>query len=338
MDIKILKKYLEDLLNLESEKYRLEEIKKTLLKDKTDKEIKLNSPNAEKDRLAIEREQKKEAFKNEIINKNNEAKSINIGADSVGYYIFAYIVSFILLGIIKAIFGIEDGSTMVYILLLLAIIGPIIFVIKIQKPDKERKKLLEQEAKNLEKNYYDRVEELYKDYKLLEDKSESDFKLYKEQLIISCKNDEENIKKLDEIYLETTNKLEELYSVNIIFDKYRNLAAITMFFEYFSSSRVFELEGKDGAYNLYESELRQNLIINNLNKINDNLEQIKDNQYCMYNELKNINSSLAVINKNLIEGLTDLTMLEMANLAVNTEISKNLKTIKNIQLHDYIMH
>lgn len=338
MDIKTLKKYLEDLLSLESEKYRLEEIKKTLLKDKTDKEIKLNSPNAEKDRLAIEREQKKEAFKNEIITKNNEAKSINLGAEAGPLYFVAFIVSFILMSIIKAILGIEDGSTMVYILILLSIVAPIIFVIKIQKPDKERKKLLEQEVKNLEKNYYDKVQELYVDYKKLEEKSETDFKLYKEQLILSCKNDEESIKKIDEIYLETTNILEELYSANIIFDKYRNLAAITMFFEYFSSSRVFELEGKDGAYNLYESELRQNLIINNLNKINDNLEQIKDNQYCMYNELKNINSSLEIINKNLIEGLTDITMLEMANLAINTEIAKNLKTIKNIQVHDYIMY
>lgn len=338
MDIKTLKKYLEDLLSLESEKYRLEEIKKTLLKDKTDKEIKLNSPNAEKDRLAIEKEQKKEAFKNEIITKNNEAKSINLGAEAGLLYFVAFIVSFILMSIIKAILGIEDGSTMVYILILLSIVAPIIFVIKIQKPDKERKKLLEQEVKNLEKNYYDKVQELYVDYKKLEEKSETDFKLYKEQLILSCKNDEESIKKIDEIYLETTNKLEELYSANIIFDKYRNLAAITMFFEYFSSSRVFELEGKDGAYNLFESELRQNLIINNLNKINDNLEQIKDNQYCMYNELKNINSSLEIINKNLIEGLTDITMLEMANLAINTEIAKNLKTIKNIQVHDYIMH
>ena len=106
----------------------------------------------------------------------------------------------------------------------------------------------------------------------------------------------------------------------------------------FSSSRVFELEGKDGAYNLYESELRQNVIINNLEKVNDNLEEIKDNQYCMYNELKNVNSSLQTINKNLIDGLNDIAKIEMANLAVNTEIAKNVKTIKRIQVYDYIMN
>ena len=125
--------------------------------------------------------------------------------------------------------------------------------------------------------------------------------------------------------------------MDIIFPKYRNLAAITMFYEYFASSRVFELEGKDGAYNLYESELRQNIIIGNLSKINDNLENIKENQYCMYNELKNINSSIHKVNKNLVDGLTNIANIEMANLAVNAEIAKNVKIISGIQIRNYIL-
>ena len=61
-----------------------------------------------------------------------------------------------------------------------------------------------------------------------------------------------------------------------------------MFFEYLSAGRCDALEGTYGAYNLYESECRANLIISQLNQIFESLEQIKKNQFTVYNELQAI--------------------------------------------------
>lgn len=72
-------------------------------------------------------------------------------------------------------------------------------------------------------------------------------------------------------------------------------------YEYFASGRVTTLEGADGAYNLYESELRLNLIINKMDTIIKNLEDIKANQYALYNELKQTNTILTGISSDISE-------------------------------------
>ncbi|MBS7297721.1 MAG: hypothetical protein KIG65_01410, partial [Eubacteriales bacterium] len=72
-------------------------------------------------------------------------------------------------------------------------------------------------------------------------------------------------------YLNNTYKiLDNYYQCNIIFPKYRNFIAISSIYEYFSSGRCSQLEGREGAYNIFENEIRQNIIINNLNYIINN--------------------------------------------------------------------
>lgn len=92
--------------------------------------------------------------------------------------------------------------------------------------------------------------------------------------------------------------LDFLYDSDIIFPKYRSLIAITAIYEYLSSGRCSSLEGADGAYNLYEMELRQNIIIGQLSVIVDDLESIKDNQYILYQELKQANNALRKLSCN----------------------------------------
>lgn len=89
------------------------------------------------------------------------------------------------------------------------------------------------------------------------------------------------------------------YDSNIIFPKYRDLVAITTIDEYLSSGRCEALEGATGAYNLYEMELRQNIIIGQLSTIVSNLEQIRNNQYTLYQELHASNLKLAEITHEL---------------------------------------
>lgn len=58
--------------------------------------------------------------------------------------------------------------------------------------------------------------------------------------------------------------LDSLYEMGIIYPKYRNLVAVSTIYEYLSSGRCDRLDGPDGAYNLYEMELRQNIVIGQL--------------------------------------------------------------------------
>lgn len=88
------------------------------------------------------------------------------------------------------------------------------------------------------------------------------------------------------------NALNEHYGQNILFPKYRNMVAITTINEYLMSGRCYELEGPNGAYNLYEMELRQNIIVGQLSSIISGLEQIKNNQFSLYQELVKANATV----------------------------------------------
>lgn len=112
---------------------------------------------------------------------------------------------------------------------------------------------------------------------------------YNEQLQEYKKEASKVLNKHKENIYISEKALADLYSENIIFPKYRNLIAITMINEYLESGRCSELEGANGAYNLYEMELRQNIIIGQLSSIIGNLEQIRNNQYSLYEELTKSN-------------------------------------------------
>lgn len=105
---------------------------------------------------------------------------------------------------------------------------------------------------------------------------------------------------------ETKEILQRLYELDFIFPKYRNLVAVSTFYEYFTSGRVTALTGPDGAYNLYEAETRQNTVITNLEQINSQLEEIKQNQFILYEEMNRTNSLISGITKD-VRGILQAT-------------------------------
>lgn len=116
---------------------------------------------------------------------------------------------------------------------------------------------------------------------------------------------------------ETKENLERVYAKNIIYPKYRNLPALTSIYEYYVTGRCEELSGPYGAYNLYEDEVRKDKIISQLNTVIANLEQIKLNQYKLYEQVCQIqsNTNRMVRELNAIKGY----VIELTNLtALNT--------------------
>lgn len=116
---------------------------------------------------------------------------------------------------------------------------------------------------------------------------------------------------LDEPLADAKRLLAQLYKKDVIFVKYRNMIAICTMYEYFASGRCTELTGANGAYNMYEQELRQNRIIDQLEQVNNNLEQIKHNQYILYQTISETNQALQEIAtevKTIVNAVTDIAV------------------------------
>ena len=122
---------------------------------------------------------------------------------------------------------------------------------------------------------------------------------------------------------ETQSVLENVYSADVIYPKYRNLPALTSIYEYLITGRCEGLTGPHGAYNLYEDEVRKDMVISQLSVVIQNLEQIKQNQYMLYQQVKEIQQTTNSIEYELrqIKGysiqIASLTALNAYYAALN---------------------
>ena len=157
--------------------------------------------------------------------------------------------------------------------------------VKIQQGQEKLRQAQEAHLKDME-HYAEQCKQYEQDF-------EEEYRIYNEDYLPKHQNVIDSVNDLyEDLDEKITTSLEELYDMDVIFPKYRNLVAISSINEYLMSGRCYELEGPDGAYNLYETELRQNLIINKLSDIVDNLEKIRDNQYSLYEVLKDSNRTI----------------------------------------------
>lgn len=117
----------------------------------------------------------------------------------------------------------------------------------------------------------------------------------------------------------------DLYSYNIVFEKYRNLVALSTFYEYLMAGRCESLEGATGAYNIYENEIRLDTIITQLEEIKAKLEDIKQNQYMIYKTLQSISASLHSLSSSMAQATMSLKSIDVKATTTN----EYLKTISN---------
>ena len=120
-----------------------------------------------------------------------------------------------------------------------------------------------------------------------------------------------------------------LYEEGIIYSKYRNLVAVSTIYEYLASGRCDRLEGPNGAYNLYEMELRQNIVIGQLSTITENLEQIKENQHTLYYEIQSANYNSASMLSSIRDAVK-FSAYQTAAIAKNVETMRYISMMKNV--------
>lgn len=211
--------------------------------------------------------------------------------------------------------------------------------------DKYRKDLEEYEKSvHIYQEQIKREEERYKaDMEIYERREAEEKQRYDNEYAIAESNYKQAsqlVVALERPLVEAKSLLEKLYSLGFIFPKYRNLIAMCTIYEYYMTGRVSELEGPNGAYNLYESELRQNLIINKLDTIITQLEQVKENQFILYQEVQKTNKTLNGISQD-IKGILDTTMkienkTELISRATNLTAYYSQITAHNTEAIKYL--
>lgn len=134
------------------------------------------------------------------------------------------------------------------------------------------------------------------------------------------------IAKIKKKLQDSQNRLQTIYSYGIVFPKYQNFAMMSSIYEYIFSGRCSTLEGRDGAYNILELELRLDKIIWKMDEIVQKIDQIKNNQYLIYESIQEVNHNCSVLIQNNIEiekqidKLSETTTKEISRLQDGSEI------------------
>lgn len=134
---------------------------------------------------------------------------------------------------------------------------------------------------------------------------------------------QEEISKCEELLKELYKVRNTIYASGIIFNKYCNFVAVSSFYEYLLSGRCNQLEGIDGAYNIYESEIRLDTIVSQLDHVIESLEKIQKNQFLIYSAIKETKVQLMNLNDSMDKAVSSLSRIERSTL----NIEKNTKEI-----------
>lgn len=187
------------------------------------------------------------------------------------------------------------------------------------------------------KRYSSRMKKYTKESEKIDETNANQIVLYNEKKAI-IDDRKSNVRK-DLKDVEKT--LSKYYDLDVIYPKYRNLVALTTFAEYLESGRCKSLYGYTGCYNVYEQELRQNIIIGKLDQILIQLDQIKKVQFATYLAIQQSNAiqsaMLNTCNEMLDETRRENAMLE-AQAQDNKIIKRNSEITSTIATLNYIKH
>lgn len=236
-----------------------------------------------------------------------------------------YTAVFLVLGILLVIMGVIVLFASIIVGIITILVSSCFFI-----PYYKKKKAAVQQNSLAYNEYQLTLERYNKELNSVREHNEWVRQEYNKNYPIWEQNNQENLALLSKHLSHTKELLAKLYTHDFVYSKYQNLPALTSIYEYILTGRCDELTGPHGAYNLYEDEVRKDMVISQLNTVIENLEKIKQNQYMLYQQVKKISDETSIIKYELdaIRGytvqLTELTALNTyysALTASNTSIS-----------------
>ena len=166
------------------------------------------------------------------------------------------------------------------------------------------------------KRQFDYLDGIYR--KALEERNKA-----LEPEVAYLQNCQHQINDLDRQADRIRQRLDVLYQQDRIHKKYRNFIAVSQILEYLECSRCTELTGPHGAYNLFEEEMRQNVIITQLQQINDHFAKLEQIQYILY---QSVSSTMGYCNR-LCRELESMKQMQFTQPKVLQELREKWNTL-----------
>lgn len=285
------------------------------LKDAISLESDIATQEATCNQYNAEMEERKPEFHAVSENKLPDAPMLeNVNGEHVGSYLFCAAVC-IIGGLFFVGSGIEGWAVWGILFIIagiLCILGSVLHVRNVNQRNESRQSAYNQKVNNVKAKNKD----IQKQNAGAHETFQQRFREWEE-----CSSETNQV--MDARKDDTSSVLSRLYDLDVIYPKYRNLPALTSICEYLITGRCDSLTGPHGAYNLYEDEVRKNTVISQLNTVIENLESIKNNQYMLYQQVKQIqhNSSQMLTDMQELKGyaitMTQLTALSAYYTALN---------------------
>lgn len=168
---------------------------------------------------------------------------------------------------------------------------------------------------------------------------------------IRVNKEKEQIKQLQAISSATIQKqaatnalLQQYYDIGVIPPEYQNIIAVCSIFGYLEKGICDKLKGYDGAFAQYQMDLRFKRLEDKLDAVLASLEQIKENQYVLYNAITQVNQNVTtLINKterqlHLMEKLDnkmDIMNYYQQQTLVENRYQSYLQTYTVLKLKEY---
>ena len=121
---------------------------------------------------------------------------------------------------------------------------------------------------------------------------------------------------------EMERNLNRAYSYNVIYPSYRNLVAVSSFYDYLYSGKCSTLEGHEGAYNIFDMESRMDKIITQLDRISYQLENIRYSQNTLYTIMKSSNDKLDRMQNSIYNSENYLLSLSRSAALTNSQLER----------------
>ena len=112
-----------------------------------------------------------------------------------------------------------------------------------------------------------------------------------------------------------------LLAYNIIFPKYRRVSILYILLEYLDSGRCTTLTGADGAYNLYEAEIRADQMIAQLSEITDILTAISEQIESLYDEMCETRKQTEMLNRSLTKAVEEMQIANANLVALREDVN-----------------
>ena len=179
------------------------------------------------------------------------------------------------------------------------------------------------------KNYKQELKEYYD--KLRSDKDRVEEELVRKSVLA------DNLNEIQDQRSKSSMNLGKIYSKNIIYPKYRNLPMLCSIYEYLCSGRCSTLEGRDGAYNILEMEIRLDRIITSLNLILANLQAIRQNQYVLYSAIQDSSRKVSAIVDNANQMANHIEQISVQQRISDSELRRQISRLQeSSELNAYL--